>query len=64
MSRLLIDMQCNNDAFRYFDDFDSDEVSRILRKLADQVDGGETGGVIHDVNGNRVGNWYLEIDEG
>lgn len=34
------------------------EVARLLRKLADKLDEGETGyGPIYDVNGNRVGSW-------
>jgi len=33
------------------------EIARILRKIADQVENGQTEGVIHDVNGNRVGEW-------
>ena len=27
------------------------------RKIADQVENGQTEGVIHDLNGNRVGEW-------
>ena len=33
------------------------EIARILRKIADQVENGKTDGVIHDLNGNRVGEW-------
>ena len=33
------------------------EIARILRKIADEVEGGATDGVVHDVCGNRVGEW-------
>jgi hypothetical protein len=33
------------------------ETARILRRIADEVENGRTEGVIHDVNGNRVGEW-------
>lgn len=41
------------------------EVARILRELADDVDGGRTGFVeIHDINGNFVGTAFVpEQDE-
>lgn len=40
------------------------EVARILRALADRIDTGATDGLLHDINGNRVGRWYLDpIDE-
>lgn len=34
-----------------------DEIARILRHVADQVEGGTTDGLIHDLNGNHVGRW-------
>jgi len=33
------------------------ELARILRRVADEIEGGSTYGVMHDVNGNRVGTW-------
>lgn len=67
MSRLKVDIQCDNDAFvdlSAYDGFDRAEVSRILRRLADRIDAGVTGGDVRDLNGNKVGNWDLEIDGG
>ena len=32
-----------------------DEVGRILRKVATQIDSGETAGSIRDIDGNKVG---------
>jgi hypothetical protein len=37
-----------------FDNFEL-EVSRILRKVADQVESGKFGGPVLDSNGNQVG---------
>lgn len=34
---------------------DPDEIGRILRMVATQIDSGETSGTIRDSNGNRVG---------
>lgn len=36
------------------------EVARILRRLADRIEGGETSGNLRDVNGNRVGDFHAE----
>ncbi len=36
------------------------EVARILRVLAERVEQGQENGVVYDVNGNLVGNWYLD----
>lgn len=35
------------------------EVARILRDLADKIEGGHGHGNLHDINGNRVGNFTL-----
>jgi hypothetical protein len=35
------------------------EVARILRAVSDRVKAGFTEGVIHDTNGNRVGEYAL-----
>jgi hypothetical protein len=42
------------------------ECARILRKIADQVENGIDGGAIHDLNGNRIGEWgvYFPAPEG
>ncbi len=38
------------------------EVSRLLSKIADDINDGSTGGVLRDYNGQNVGTWSL--DEG
>jgi hypothetical protein len=38
------------------------EIARLLRKAADQVEQGETGRPIFDINGNRVGEFALNTD--
>ena len=35
------------------------EVARLLREVADRVEGGDDHGVIMDVNGNNVGTFSL-----
>lgn len=39
---------------------DGFEMARILRRVADQIEGGFRSGVMHDVNGNRVGVWSMD----
>lgn len=56
MSAFMVTFETDNAAF---EDYEA-EVSRILRKVATQVESGSFGGVIHDSNGNRVGNWMQE----
>lgn len=44
--------------------FDDDnrphESARILRVIADRVEQGEEQGLIHDLNGQKVGEWWSE----
>lgn len=40
-----------------FEDDGAFENARILRKLANLVENGESSGVLYDLNGNRVGTW-------
>jgi len=35
------------------------ETARILRRVADEIEGGASYGIMHDINGNRVGAWEL-----
>ena len=37
-----------------------EEICRILEIIKEKVMRGAEGGVIHDVNGNRVGEWHDE----
>jgi len=59
-AQFTVNIECSNFAF----DIDSDnELSRILRELANDLQGWPvfegTNGTIHDANGNLVGNWDL-----
>ena len=36
---------------------ESDELSRLLKKVAAEIRGGSTSGSIIDYNGNKVGSW-------
>lgn len=54
MKTFKIEFEIDNAAF--VNGF-SDEVERILIKIAQKVKDGETQGVIFDLNGCRVGNW-------
>jgi len=53
---LTIKINCDNAAF---DDNEAGEIARILRDLANRIDGyGAVGGmdrILHDINGNRCG---------
>jgi len=46
-----------------FSDSPELETSRILHDTADKIVNGRTFGILMDINGNRVGNWYLETDD-
>lgn len=48
----------DNEAFRF--DGPEYEAARILRQIADKIEGGNGSGVIHDINGNRIGEWSLD----
>jgi len=39
------------------------EVARVLRSVADRVEGGEIEGPLTDSNGNRIGSWELNLHE-
>jgi len=36
------------------------EILRILDKIKQQIDAGETYGPVIDINGNKVGNWSID----
>lgn len=56
-------MQTSNSAFcepengERDDYFKGQETIRILREIEQQIEYGERGGVIRDINGNMVGTW-------
>ena len=35
----------------------AEEVARILQTCMDKIDSGFTSGILHDLNGNAVGDW-------
>ena len=47
-------IETENDAFT---NGESEEIARILKDLARQVENGTWCGVLIDINGNKVGNW-------
>lgn len=53
---MKIEFSTDNAAFE--DDLPG-EVQIILENIMYQVDGGRSAGIIHDTNGNRVGEWSL-----
>lgn len=44
-----------------FEDDPREEVVRILREAADQIEYGRNEGSLRDYNGNVVGNYYVEF---
>lgn len=38
------------------------EVSRILCEIAGQIDTGRDHGSCRDINGNRVGKWWIDVE--
>lgn len=60
---LKISIETGNSAF---DDYPGTECARILRQLADRIDGigrdRDESGFLYDFNGNRVGEWSLDLE--
>jgi len=46
-----------------FDGAPDEEVARILRRVASQIESGYTDGRCKDVNGNSVGVFALDLEE-
>lgn len=38
------------------------EVSRLLSQIVDRIQDGADSGMLHDINGNSVGSWDLDIE--
>lgn len=57
MADFELSLKSGNAAFA---DDPAGEVSRILRETADKIDGGDDGGPVRDINGNRVGDWFFD----
>lgn len=58
--RFVLEMKCNGAAFEG-EDF-GPEVGRILRQVAERVEGGREAGNMLDTNGNAVGSFGVEQD--
>lgn len=61
---LTINLRTANAAFE-----DSDEIGRILRELAERIDGlalaeslDKASGILRDINGANVGGWSFDPD--
>lgn len=54
---LNIVFKTGNEAFDGNDIFD--ESARILKKIAHDIEQGNTSGNCHDINGNKIGEWFL-----
>jgi hypothetical protein len=61
---LKLTIECGNAAF---EDMPGAEVARILRAVADKVEGVRNGdresGVCRDINGNFAGEWTLDLED-
>lgn len=59
--KFTVEIECDNAAFA---DWPGLEVARILRDVANRVDGDAEGthGTCRDANGNRVGSWAFTPD--
>jgi hypothetical protein len=57
-STFKVHFDCDNDAFQ---DGNRDlEIARILRVIANYVENmGQTEGVVRDLNGNKIGEYYF-----
>ena len=53
---ITIDIQCDNAAF---EDNPEQEVARILKELAERIAYGLSDRNLKDINGNTVGNMYV-----
>ena len=39
------------------------EIARLLRQTADRIENGSEDGTLTEFNGNKCGNWYLEVPD-
>lgn len=61
--KFVLHIDCDNAAF---EDGAYGEVARILGEAAIQIEqqgrlGSASGGTLRDLNGNRVGGWWVEV---
>ncbi len=61
---MTFNMTFDMDNAAFFDDdghrADVPETTGILRSVANRIEAGLGWGVIHDTNGNRIGEWRIE----
>jgi len=60
MSEFCLEFNMDNTAF---EGDASIEVCRIFKSVKDQIANGCGDGLVIDINGNTIGNWYCEINE-
>lgn len=56
-------LEIDNTANAAFEDRPECEVAEILRRVADKIEQGYAYGFCLDSNGNKVGEWVLELEE-
>ena len=58
-----VEFTTGGSAFRDEDGYDSSnhEVRRILRVISEKLENGYTKDIIMDINGNKVGEWKLDV---
>ncbi len=44
-----------------FEDYPMDEAARILRDIAQKLEGGQNAGNIRDINGNTIGQYGVDV---
>ncbi len=58
--KFRLEIESGNAAFA---DSPEIELARLLRLTADRLEFGDRAGALIDINGNRVGDWNLELPE-
>jgi len=58
----MVNIQFNTGNAAFEDSYDTIEIARILRDIADKIESGRTEGKCIDYNGNGVGTWSYEKD--
>jgi len=63
MAGFELEFKMDNAAFEGCQEEKAEAAANILSKISDLLLDGRTGGLIHDVNGNRIGDWGMDTDE-
>jgi hypothetical protein len=64
VARFFLKIDGDNDAFGTTEAEAAQEVGKILKETAAKLAAGRTSGKVHDLNGNRVGEFRLDCEEG